>query len=158
MSYKNNSSFYCPLSHNSADDINLPFDDTLDILRELLEDKSLTVIGQNLKYDINVLKKYSVIFKNRIEDTMLMSYVISSSGKHDMDTLSSKFLDHKPISYESVAGKGKDQISFADVEISKAVEYACEDADLTFLLYQKLSTLLKKDKKLLKIYTEIEIS
>ena len=59
--------------------------------------------------------------------------------------------------YESVAGKGKDQISFADVEISKAVEYACEDADLTFLLYQKLSTLLKKDKKLLKIYTEIEI-
>ena len=157
LSYKNNSSFYCPLSHNSADDINLPFDDTLDILRELLEDKSLTVIGQNLKYDINVLKKYSVIFKNRIEDTMLMSYVISSSGKHDMDTLSSKFLDHKPISYESVAGKGKDQISFADVEISKAVEYACEDADLTFLLYQKLSTLLKKDKKLLKIYTEIEI-
>ena len=157
LSYKNNSSFYCPLSHNSADDINLPFDDTLDILRELLEDKSLTVIGQNLKYDINVLKKYSVIFKNRIEDTMLMSYVISSSGKHDMDTLSSKFLDHKPISYESVAGKGKDQISFADVEISKAVEYACEDADLTFLLYQKLSRLLKKDKKLLKIYTEIEI-
>jgi len=157
LSYKNNSSFYCPLSHNSADDINLPFDDTLDILRELLEDKSLTVIGQNLKYDINVLKKYSVIFKNRIEDTMLMSYVISSSGKHDMDTLSSKFLDHKPISYESVAGKGKDQISFADVEISKAVEYACEDADLTFLLYQKLNTLLKKDKKLLKIYTEIEI-
>ena len=157
LSYKNNLSFYCPLSHNSADDINLPFDDTLDILRELLEDKSLTVIGQNLKYDINVLKKYSVIFKNRIEDTMLMSYVISSSGKHDMDTLSSKFLDHKPISYESVAGKGKDQISFADVEISKAVEYACEDADLTFLLYQKLSTLLKKDKKLLKIYTEIEI-
>ena len=157
MSYKNNSSFYCPLSHNSADDINLPFDDTLDILRELLEDKSLTVIGQNLKYDINVLKKYSVNFKNRIEDTMLMSYVISSSGKHDMDTLSSKFLDHKPISYESVAGKGKDQISFADVEISKAVEYACEDADLTFLLYQKLSRLLKKDKKLLKIYTEIEI-
>ena len=148
LSYKNNSSFYCPLSHNSADDINLPFDDTLDILRELLEDKSLTVIGQNLKYDINVLKKYSVIFKNKIEDTMLMSYVISSSGKHDMDTLSSKFLDHKPISYESVAGKGKDQISFADVEISKAVEYACEDADLTFLLYQKLSTLLKKDKKL----------
>ena len=157
LSYKNNSSFYCPLSHNSADDINLPFDDTLDILRELLEDKSLTVIGQNLKYDINVLKKYSVFFKNRIEDTMLMSYVISSSGKHDMDTLSSKFLDHKPISYENVAGKGKDQISFADVEISKAVEYACEDADLTFLLYQKLSTLLKKDKKLLKIYTEIEI-
>ena len=152
LSYKNNLSFYCPLSHNSADDINLPFDDTLDILRELLEDKSLTVIGQNLKYDINVLKKYSVIFKNRIEDTMLMSYVISSSGKHDMDTLSSKFLDHKPISYESVAGKGKDQISFADVEISKAVEYACEDADLTFLLYQKLSALLKKDKKLLKIY------
>ena len=157
LSYKNNISFYCPLTHNSADDVNLPFDETLDILRELLEDESLTVIGQNLKYDINVLKKYSVIFRNKIEDTMLMSYVLSSSGKHDMDTLSSKFLDHKPISYESVAGKGKDQISFADVEISKAVEYACEDADLTFLLYQKLSTLLKKDKKLLKIYTEIEI-
>ena len=157
LSYKNNLSFYCPLTHNSADDVNLPFDETLDILRQLLEDKSLTVIGQNLKYDINVLKKYSMVFKNRIEDTMLMSYVLSSNGKHDMDTLSLKFLDHKPISYESVAGKGKDQISFADVEISKAVEYACEDADLTFLLYQELRTLLKKDKKLLKIYREIEI-
>ena len=71
LSYKNNLSFYCPLSHNSADDVNLPFDDTLDILRELLEDKNLTVIGQNLKYDINVLKKYSMIFKNRIELSLI---------------------------------------------------------------------------------------
>ena len=77
------------------------------------------------------------MFRNKMEDTMLMSYVLNSSGKHDLETLAIKFLDHKPISYEDVAGKGKDQISFADVDILKATEYACEDSDLTFLLYKK---------------------
>ena len=103
-------------------------------------------MGQNLKYDINVLKKYGLKITCNIEDTMLMSYVLNSGGKHDLDTLSLKFLDHKPISYEDVTGKGKDQISFADVDILKAVEYACEDSDITYLLYKKLSSSLSRDK------------
>ena len=157
LSFKENQSFYCPVGHNSVDAVNLPLYDALDIIKELFEDEKLRVVGQNFKYDINVLKKYSVSFKNSIEDTMLMSYVLNSSGKHDMDTLAQKFLEHKPISYETVTGKGKDQISFADVEISQATEYACEDADLTFLLFKKLDSILKKDKKLLNVYKKIEI-
>ena len=157
LSFTENQGFYCPVGHNSSEDVNLPLDEVLDIMRGLFEDEKLTVIGQNFKYDINVLKKYSITFKNSIEDTMLMSYILNSNGRHDMDTLALKFLDHKPISYESVAGKGKDQISFADVEITKATQYACEDADLTFLIFQKLDSMLKKDKKLLKVYKDIEI-
>ena len=157
LSFTENQGFYCPVGHNSSEDVNLPLTEVLDIMRVLFEDEKLTVIGQNFKYDINVLKKYSITFKNSIEDTMLMSYILNSNGRHDMDTLALKFLDHKPISYESVAGKGKDQISFADVEITKATQYACEDADLTFLIFQKLDSMLKKDKKLLKVYKDIEI-
>ena len=157
LSFTENQGFYCPVGHNSSEDVNLPLYEVLDIMKELFEDEKLTVIGQNFKYDINVLKKYSITFKNSIEDTMLMSYILNSNGRHDMDTLALKFLDHKPISYESVAGKGKDQISFADVEITKATQYACEDADLTFLIFQKLDSMLKKDKKLLKVYKDIEI-
>ena len=157
LSFTENQGFYCPVGHNSSEDVNLPLTEVLDIMRGLFEDEKLTVIGQNFKYDINVLKKYSITFKNSIEDTMLMSYILNSNGRHDMDTLALKFLDHKPISYESVAGKGKDQISFADVEITKATQYACEDADLTFLIFQKLDSMLKKDKKLLKVYKDIEI-
>ena len=88
-----------------------------------------SLLSAKTKYDINVLRKYSLDFKNNIEDTMLMSYVLNSGGKHDLDTLASKYLNEKTISYEEVTGKGKDQISFADVEISRAVEYACEDSD-----------------------------
>ena len=137
--------------------MNLPFNDSIDLLKELFENDGLTVVGQNLKYDINVLKKYALKITCNVEDTMLMSYVLNSGGKHDLDTLSLKFLDHKPISYEDVTGKGKDQISFADVEISRAVEYACEDSDITYLLYKKLSSSLSRDKKLLSIYRDIEI-
>ena len=157
LSYKEHQSHYCPLNHNSTDKVNLPFNDSIDLLKELFENDGLTVVGQNLKYDINVLKKYALKITCNLEDTMLMSYVLNSGGKHDLDTLSLKFLDHKPISYEDVTGKGKDQISFADVEISRAVEYACEDSDITYLLYKKLSSILSRDKKLLSIYRDIEI-
>ncbi len=157
LSFSQNKSYYCPLNHNSTDNINLPFEESLDLLRDLLKNNTITVIGQNLKYDINVLKKYSIFIKNKIEDTMLMSYVLNSGGKHDLNTMALKFLEHKPITYEEITGRGKDQISFADVEISIAVKYACEDADLTFLIYKQLKKMLLKDKKLYKIYREIEI-
>ena len=157
ISYKDNNGFYCPLAHNDASDKNLPFDETINILKQLFQNKELTVIGQNLKYDMNVVKKYSINFNTSVEDTMLMSYVLNSSGKHDLGTLSSKFLDHEAISYEDVVGKGKDQITFADVEIDKAVTYACEDSDLTFLLYKKLKSKLLKDKCLYDVYKNIEI-
>ena len=157
ISYKENEGFYCPLSHTSDSDKNLPFDEAISKLKDLFKHKELTVVGQNFKYDMNVVKKYSISFKTSIEDTMLMSYVLNSSGKHDLGTLSSKFLDHEAISYEDVVGKGKDQITFADVEIAKAITYACEDSDLTFLLYRKLKSKLQKDKRLYDVYKNIEI-
>ena len=154
LSYKEHQSYYCPLNHNSIDKVNLPFNESMDLLKELFENDSLTVIGQNLKYDINVLKKYSLKISCNVEDTMLMSYVLNSGGKHDLDTLSSKFLDHKPISYEDVTGKGKDQISFADVEISKAVEYACEDSDITYLYIRNYIQIFREIQN---FYLSIEI-
>jgi DNA polymerase-1 len=157
ISYKDNHGFYCPLGHNIDAEKNLPFDKVITILKELFEHKELTVVGQNFKYDMNVVKKYSINFKTSIEDTMLMSYVLNSGGKHDLGTLASKFLDHDVISYEDVVGKGKDQITFADVDVHKAVTYACEDSDLTLLLYEKLKSKLLKDKQLYDVYTSIEI-
>ena len=157
ISYKDNHGFYCPLGHNSDADKNIPFDKAINMLKELFEHKELTVVGQNFKYDMNVIKKYSINFKTSIEDTMLMSYVLNSGGKHDLGTLASKFLDHEAISYEDVVGKGKDQITFADVDIQKAVTYACEDSDLTLLVYGKLKSKLLKDKRLYDVYTNIEI-
>jgi DNA polymerase-1 len=157
ISYKHDHGFYFPLRHNCTPQSNLPFDETILILQELFKDKNITVIGQNFKYDINVMKKYSIDVLSPVEDTMLMSYVINSSGKHDLGTLSSVFLDHEVISYEDVVGKGKDQISFADIDLDKAKEYACEDSDLTFLLFAKLKDKLKKDKCLYEVYKNIEI-
>jgi DNA polymerase-1 len=157
ISYMDNHGFYCPLGHNSDADKNIPFDKAIKMLKELFEHKELTVVGQNFKYDMNVVKKYSINFKTSIEDTMLMSYVLNSGGKHDLGTLASKFLDHEAISYEDVVGKGKDQITFADVDMQKAVTYACEDSDLTLLLYGKLKSKLLKDKRLYDVYRNIEI-
>ncbi len=157
LTFEKNYGYYCPLNHNSSNNINLPFDQTINLIRDLFSDKDIIIIGQNIKYDMNVMKKYSVYFECALEDTMLMSYVLNSGGKHDLNTLSSKFLDHIPISYNDVVGQGKDEISFADVEIEKAVNYACEDSDLTFLLYEKLNALLMKDARLYDIYKNIEI-
>ena len=102
ISYKHDHGFYFPLRHNCTPQSNLPFDETILILQELFKDKNITVIGQNFKYDINVMKKYAIEVLSSVEDTVLMSYVINSSGKHDLGTLSLVFLDHVVISYEDV--------------------------------------------------------
>ncbi len=156
ISYRENEAYYFPIAHNTFEN-NLPKEKVIDILKNLFKEKSLTIIGQNIKYDINILKKYSIVFETKLEDTMLMSYVLNSSGKHDLETLSVKFLSHTPISYEDVVGKGKDQISFADVDLENASKYACEDADLTFLLFKELSAELARDDKLDNVYQSIEI-
>ncbi len=80
------------------------------------------------------------------EDTMLMSYVINSNESHGMNKLSQKYLGHECISYESIVGSGVKQLSFDQVEINDALDYAAEDADVTFQLYHQLKNLLKKKK------------
>ncbi|MDC1146241.1 DNA polymerase I [Candidatus Pelagibacter sp.] len=115
-------------------------------LKHLLEDKSVKKIGQNIKFDFIVLFKQGIEM-NSMEDTMLMSYVLDAGkNRHNMDTLSEIHLQHKTISFKEIVGTGKKEINFSDVELVKAMEYAAEDADITYRLYKIFSKNLKLEK------------
>ena len=115
-------------------------------LKPLLEDKSVKKIGQNIKFDFIVLFKQGIDM-NSMEDTMLMSYVLDAGkNRHNMDTLSEIHLQHKTISFKEIVGTGKKEINFSDVELDKAMEYAAEDADITYRLYKIFSKNLKLEK------------
>ncbi|WP_415320698.1 DNA polymerase I [Candidatus Pelagibacter sp. Uisw_092] len=115
-------------------------------LKPLLEDKSIKKIGQNIKFDFIVLFKQGINM-NSMEDTMLMSYVLDAGkNRHNMDTLSEIHLQHKTISFKEIVGTGKKEINFSDVELYKAMEYAAEDADITYRLYKIFSKNLKLEK------------
>ena len=115
-------------------------------LKPLLEDKSVKKIGQNIKFDFIVLFKQGIDM-NSMEDTMLMSYVLDAGkNRHNMDTLSEIHLQHKTISFKEIVGTGKKEINFGDVELDKAMEYAAEDADITYRLYKIFSKNLKLEK------------
>ena len=115
-------------------------------LKPLLEDKSVKKIGQNIKFDFIVLFKQGINM-NSMEDTMLMSYVLDAGkNRHNMDTLSEIHLQHKTISFKEIVGTGKKEINFSDVELVKAMEYAAEDADITYRLYKIFSKNLKLEK------------
>ena len=115
-------------------------------LKPLLEDKSVKKIGQNIKFDFIVLFKQGINMTS-MEDTMLMSYVLDAGkNRHNMDTLSEIHLQHKTISFKEIVGTGKKEINFSDVELDKAMEYAAEDADITYRLYKIFSKNLKIEK------------
>jgi len=115
-------------------------------LKPLLEDKSVKKIGQNIKFDFIILFKQGIVM-NSMEDTMLMSYVLDAGkNRHNMDTLSEIHLQHKTISFKEIVGTGKKEINFSDVELDKAMEYAAEDADITYRLYKIFSKNLKSEK------------
>ena len=124
-------------------------------LKPLLEDKSVKKIGQNIKFDFIVLFKQGINM-NSMEDTMLMSYVLDAGkNRHNMDTLSEIHLQHKTISFKEIVGTGKKEINFSDVELDRAMEYAAEDADITYRLYKIFSENLKLEK-LINIYEIFE--
>jgi len=150
---------YVPLAHNypGAPD-QLDRDEVLKKLKPLLEDPKQEKVGQNLKYDAEVLANYDIDLQGIRFDTMLESYVIeSTASRHDMDSLALKYLGHKTIKYEEVAGKGKGQITFNDVALEEAVPYAAEDADITLRLHEELWPRLKKIPSLEKLFNEIEM-
>ncbi|MEL7128932.1 MAG: DNA polymerase I [Pseudomonadota bacterium] len=108
----------------------------LDLLRPLLEDEAVLKIGQNIKYDLNVFEKVGISV-SPIDDTMLLSFVLNAgTHNHGMDTLSARYFGHTPIPFKEVCGSGKSMISFAQVPLDKATEYAAEDADITLRLWQ----------------------
>ena len=146
---------YIPLAHQEKVQ-QLDRYEVLKKLKPLLEDASLKKVGQNLKYDINVLRKYGIKVAGITYDTMLESYTLdSTASRHDMDSLALKYLGYKTVSYEEIAGKGVKQLRFDEIAISKAGFYAAEDADVTLQLHQTLYE--KLDEKPRSVFTEIEM-
>ena len=158
LSYQAGEAYYIPLKHDddSVDQIDL--DIVLKELRPLLEDSSNKIIGQNIKFDRNVFAKYGVDIASIKNDTMMMSYVLDASAtRHNLDALSSYYLDYKTSTFEDVAGKGVKQITFDKVPIEAATNYAAEDADITLRLYEELNPKLEGEDSLNKLNDEIEI-
>ena len=127
-------------------------------LRPLLESNKKNIIGQNIKFDRNILAQNGVNLGEIKQDTMLMSYVIDASAtRHNMDALAKFYLNHKTTTFEEVAGKGVKQISFDQVPLSEAADYASEDADITLRLFEKLNPLLQEIPTLKNLSEEIEV-
>lgn len=127
-------------------------------LKPLLEDPARPKIGQNLKYDRNVLQNHGIDLQGIAFDTMLESYVLNSTAsRHDMDSLARKYLGVDTISFEEIAGKGAKQLTFNQIELEQAAPYAAEDADITLRLHQTLWGELSKQPELAKVFTEIEL-
>lgn len=135
------------LSEPSAEDIpQMDMDEALKILKPVLEDPSVMKVAHNMKYDWQLFAARGIQI-SPCDDTMLISYVLDgSSHSHSMDNLSDRLLDHQPIKYEEVAGKGKNQVTFDQVKISDALDYAAEDADITLRLYHHLKPRLAREK------------
>jgi DNA polymerase-1 len=150
---------YVPLAHDYPEaPEQLNRDEILSRLKPLLENPDKYKIGQNLKYDANVLANYNIEMRGIKHDTMLESYVFNSTAtKHNMDDLAKKYLGLETIHYEDVAGKGAKQILFSEIPLEQASPYAAEDADITLRLHQTLSEKLNNHKSLQKLYQDIEI-
>ena len=150
---------YLPLAHDymGAPD-QLDRDTTLAKLKPLLEDPKHKKVGQNLKYDKNVLANHGISLEGIAEDTMLESYVLNSTAtRHDMNSLALKYLGEKTISFEDIAGKGAKQLTFNQVDLEKAAEYAAEDADITLRLHQVLRPQLRDTGRLDAVYRDIDL-
>lgn len=150
---------YIPLRHEYLDaPEQLPVDDVLAALKPILEDESILKIGQNLKFDRGIMENEGIELKGIHFDTMLESYVLNSvSSRHDMDTLAEKHLNHKTTTFEEIAGKGKGQLTFNQIEVEQATLYAAEDADITLLLHQALYPQVEAIPSLKHVYRDIEM-
>jgi len=156
FSIKPHEAYYIPINHHDKN-IDISEKKVLEFLKEVMAESKFTIIGQNIKYDMNVLEKYSIKFNCKIHDTMVMSYVYNSTGKHDLNTLAEKYLNYTTIKYEELAGSGAKQKLFSEIDADKATNYACEDADITLRLYHFLYEKLSSNKEQLNLYEKIEL-
>ncbi len=150
---------YVPVAHDYLDaPKQISCDRALGLLKDLLEDEKAQKIGQNLKYDRGILANYGIELRGIVFDTMLESYTLDSvAGRHDMDSLSDRWLKHKTITFEEIAGKGKNQLTFNQIDLEQAGRYAAEDADVTLQLHLKMWPELQKNAGPLNIFQNIEI-
>jgi DNA polymerase-1 len=151
--------WYLPLAHNYLGaPAQLPLEPTLQRLKSLLEDPTKPKLGQHIKYDLNVLARHGVEVRGVAYDTMLESYVLDATGnRHDMDTLAEKYLNHRTIHFEDVAGKGKAQITFNQVAVDVAGAYSAEDADITLRLHRALYPRVCEVPELRHVFESIEM-
>lgn len=141
FSYKNGLAYYIPLSEKREEVL-----ETLEIFRPFFEKQDVLKIGHNIKFDFKVLKQYGITVEGLLFDTMIAHYLLNPDGRHVMEYLSEMYLNYKPISLESLVGKkGKNQGNLRSVSLQEQTEYASEDADLAFRLYQVFAPHLKKE-------------
>ena len=154
FSFEANSGYYLPIAHQEKTAISR--DEALRWLKQIIEASQDKVVGQNLKYDLQVLRNHQIHIKKFYADTMLMSYSINSTAsRHNLDALAEYYLNIKTIKFEDVMGKGKNKLkNFSEVPIKEATNYAAEDADITLQLYRTFET--KIDDKTTKMLQEIE--
>lgn len=150
---------YVPVAHDYLDAPDqIARERVLELLKPLLEDDKLLKVGQNLKYDRGILANYGIELRGIAYDTMLESYTLDSVvGRHDMDSLSDRWLKHKTITFEEIAGKGKKQLTFNQIALEEAGRYAAEDADVTLQLHLKMWPKLQKTEGPLRIFNDIEM-
>ncbi len=150
---------YVPVAHDYLDaPAQLDRDWVLAQLKPLLEDPNQAKIGQNLKFDASIVARYGIEMQGIVFDTMLESYVFNSVvGRHDMDSLALRYLEHKNISFEEIAGKGKKQLTFNLIDLAQAGPYAAEDADITLRLHNALYPKVEADEKLKHVFETIEM-
>jgi DNA polymerase-1 len=147
---------YIPLAHTTNED-QLDKGLVLSKLKPWLESEQHLKLGQNLKYDIHIFKNCDIQLRGVAHDTLLQSYVLESHLSHDMDSLAARHLGEKTIAYEEVCGKGVHQITFDQVNLETATQYAAEDADITLRLHHAMYPAIAADEKLLTIYKDIEM-
>lgn len=141
FSYKKGLAYYIPLSEDQGEVLQ-----TLEIFRPFFEKEDLLKIAHNLKFDYKVLQKYNITVKGAMFDTMIAHYLLNPDGRHGMDYLSEVYLNYKPVSIETIIGKkGKKQGNFRDADLRTQTDYAAEDADVTFQLYELFAPQLKKE-------------
>lgn len=150
---------YVPIGHDYLDSPDqLLTEQVLRVMKPILEDEKIRKIGQNLKFDRGIMENYGVELRGIAFDTMLESYVLNSvAGRHDMDSLADRHLNYKTTTFEDIAGKGKKQLTFNQIPLEEAANYAAEDADITLLLHQALYPQLEAEKSLLHVYQDIEM-
>lgn len=150
---------YLPLTHDyPGAPTQLDLDDTLALVKPLLEDADILKVGQNLKYDRHILLNHGIDLRGIAHDTMLQSYVLDSTAtRHDMDSLADKYLGRATTHFEDIAGKGKKQLTFNEIALEQAAHYACEDADITLQLHHVLWPQIQAIPTLETVYRELEM-
>ncbi|WP_395489845.1 DNA polymerase I [Cedecea davisae] len=150
---------YIPVAHDYLDAPDqISRERALELLKPLLEDEKALKVGQNLKYDRGIMQNYGIELRGIAFDTMLESYTLDSvAGRHDMDSLADRWLKHKTISFEEIAGKGKKQLTFNQIDLETAGRYAAEDADVTLQLHLKMWPKLEKTEGPLNIFKNVEM-